>query len=54
MGEDYFSGCAGIAEEIDGPLTSGRWIWAVGEKLPAKQVGLLPTHTVELIQPEVT
>jgi SAM-dependent methyltransferase len=31
----------------------GRWIWAVGEKLPAKEVGLLPTHTVELIQPEV-
>jgi SAM-dependent methyltransferase len=32
----------------------GCWSWAISEKLPAKQVGLLPTHTVESIQPEVT
>jgi SAM-dependent methyltransferase len=32
----------------------GRWIWAVGEKLPPKQVGLSPARAVELVQPEVT
>lgn len=35
-------------------MSFGRWIWTVGEKMPAKQVGLFRTHAVELIQPEVT
>jgi hypothetical protein len=30
------------------------WIWAVGEKMSAKQVGLLLAHAVELVQPEIT